>query len=435
MNPLDEKIRERARREDCPVPEGFDRRLQARLAALPEQKRVRPRRLYRGLIAAAAAAALCVAGVAAGPKLVRLAEQGVEGFHNLARQVEPQPFSAEVGASVTDKGYTLKVEGIGVDDAFLTLYYTVTGEAPIPVQDGDPQLLALDLRAEGEELEFWDYDLVTQLEDEHTLRVVQRCPVLAALPDQVELEIYSQELFWRVTGDWSLALTVDKSEPAAKSLVAEPKTVISAEGRKVIVDKVVVAPSGGGIVLTEAGDCPPLEHFVLRDDQGNVLPTKRYGTVSRPILPISNFIEFYGGRTDMESITLIPWIADGESHRVSGGLDDLPLTDEGADNGYTLLSLEVGPTQSTATFQSSGILGESDVYNPEFNLLDREGELADLGRTYLERTREVDTGLWTVTLSYPEAGADQVAQIAGVSFWQPNCMLLEDQAVTIPLTE
>lgn len=113
MNPLDEKIRERARREDCPVPEGFDRRLQARLAALPEQKRVRPRRLYRGLIAAAAAAALCVAGVAAGPKLVRLAEQGVEGFHNLARQVEPQPFSAEVGASVTDKGYTLKVEGIG----------------------------------------------------------------------------------------------------------------------------------------------------------------------------------------------------------------------------------------------------------------------------------------------------------------------------------
>lgn len=75
----------------------------------------------------------------------------------------------------------------------------------------------------------------------------------------------------------------------------------------------------------------------------------------------------------MESITLIPWIADGESHRVSGGLDDLPLTDEGADNGYTLLSLEVGPTQSTATFQSSGILGESDVYNPEFNLLDREG--------------------------------------------------------------
>lgn len=123
------------------------------------------------------------------------------------------------------------------------------------MQDGDPQLLALDLRAEGEELEFWDYDLVTQLEDEHTLRVVQRCPVLAALPDQVELEIYSQELFWRVTGDWSLALTVDKSEPAAKSLVAEPKTVISAEGRKVIVDKVVVAPTGGGIVLTEAGDC------------------------------------------------------------------------------------------------------------------------------------------------------------------------------------
>ena len=27
----------------------------------------------------------------------------------------------------------------------------------------------------------------------------------------------------------------------------------------------------------------------------------------------------------------------------------------------------------------------------------------------------------------------QAEQVAGVCFWQPNCILLEDEAVTIPL--
>ena len=45
----------------------------------------------------------------------------------------------------------------------------------------------------------------------------------------------------------------------------------------------------------------------------------------------------------------------------------------------------------------------------------------------------METGLWTVTISYPDAAEEQIAQTAGVSFSQPNgtIELLEDQAVTI----
>lgn len=73
----------------------------------------------------------------------------------------------------------------------------------------------------------------------------------------------------------------------------------------------------------------------------------------------------------------MPWAADGGTHRVSGSLDDLPLTDEGADNGYTLLSLDVGEEQATAVFRAEGILGLSDAYTPDFGLLNADGaELA-----------------------------------------------------------
>lgn len=439
MTSFDERMRRRAMTEDCTVPEGFEERLGKLLNGLPSREMNRQSRrrraLRQALLIAAVVAALCVGGVVAAPKVLTMAGMDVpEGFGFLAQLMEFQPYSSVSDASVTDQGYTLTVDGIGIDDAFVTLYYTVTGEEPIPMRDGRPEIWSMKLRADGKLLEFWDYDLEAELVDEYTLRVMQRSPVLANLPDTVELEIYTKHLFWNVDGVWSLRLAVDKSVPAAESLVAEPGTTFTMDGREVTVEKVVIAPSGGCLVLSEAGGNPPLTNFVLRDDRGNVLCTDRWGSVGSSFLPVSNFIEFYGGRTDMTSVTLIPWEADGNSHQIRGGLKDLPLTDEGADNGYTLLSLEVGETEVVGVFRSAGILGESDVYNPDFILLDAEGQSVDLGHVkYEERDRDVETGLWTVTLTYPDAAEEAVASVAGVAFWQPSRTLLEDQAVTVLL--
>lgn len=41
--------------------------------------------------------------------------------------------------------------------------------------------------------------------------------------------------------------------------------------------------------------------------------------------------------------------------------------------------------------------------------------------------------MWTVTLSYPDADPAELARAEQLCFWQPNCILLEDEAVTIPL--
>ena len=443
MNEFDKRMRTRARAEDCPIPAGFDGRLEGLLEELPERQAARkPRRLRRTVVAAALAAALCVGGVAAASGVMELiARPG--GFGSAAEGF--QPYSAQVGASVTDQGYTLSLDGIGMDEAFITLYATITGEEPIPKDErGRPELWKLRLRAEGKDLEFWGQDQETEWVDDYTLKVSQRCPVARALPEQVELQVYSNELFWGVFGDWSLNLLVDKSAPDGESLVVEPNQAVTLHGGRWKVSKVVVAPSGGGLVLTGAGENPP-RNFFLRDDQGNYLYEESYGLVSRPLLPVSNFIGFYGGRTDMESLTIVPyeWVSPDEeaadTHRVYGSLDALPLTDGSAEDGYTLLTLDIGEEQAVATFQTGQGLYQYGGYGgsgTDFTLLDGTGAELELGDTYLNRDYDQETGLWTVTISYPDADPAELARAEQVWFWQPNdtIRVLEDQAVTIDLS-
>ena len=443
MNEFDKRMRARASAEDCPIPAGFDGRLEGRLEELPERQAARkPRRLRRTVVAAALAAALCVGGVAAASGVMELiARPG--GFGSAAEGF--QPYSAQVGASVTDQGYTLSLDGIGVDEAFITLYATITGEEPIPkTERGRPELWKLRLRAEGKDLEFWGQDQEIEWVDDYTLKVTQRCPVARALPEQVELQVYSNELFWGVFGDWSLNLLVDKSAPDGESLVVEPNQAVTLHGGRWKVSKVVVAPSGGGLVLTGAGENPP-RNFFLRDDQGNYLYKESYGLVSRPLLPVSNFIGFYGGRTDMESLTIVPYERVSpyeeapDNHQVFGSLDALPLTDGSAEDGYTLLTLDIGEEQAVAAFQTGQGLFQYGGYGgsgTEFGLLDAEGEALELGDTYLNRAYDRETGIWTVTISYPDADPAELARAEQVWFWQPNdtIRVLEDQAVTIDLS-
>ena len=443
MNEFDKRMRARARAEDCPIPADFDGRLEGLLEELPERQAARkPRRLRRTVVAATLAAALCVGGVAAASGVMELiARPG--GFGSAAEGF--QPYSAQVGASVTDQGYTLSLDGIGVDEAFITLYATITGEEPIPkTERGRPELWKLRLRAEGKDLEFWGQDQEIEWVDDYTLKVTQRCPVARALPEQVELQVYSNELFYGVEGDWSLNLLVDKSAPDGESLVVEPNQAVTLHGGRWKVSKVVVAPSGGGLVLTGAGENPP-RNFFLRDDQGNYLYEESYGLVSRPLLPVSNFIGFYGGRTDMESLTIVPyeWVSPYEeaadTHRVFGSLDALPLTDGSAEDGYTLLTLDIGEEQAVAAFQTGQGLFQYGGYGgsgTDFTLLDGDGAELELGDTYLNRAYDRETGIWTVTISYPDADPAELARAEQVWFWQPNdtIRVLEDQAVTIDLS-
>ena len=147
----------------------------------------------------------------------------------------------------------------------------------------------------------------------------------------------------------------------------------------------------------------------------------------------------------MEFLTIVPYervSPDGEpagNHRVFGSLDALPLTDGSAEDGYTLLTLDIGEEQAVAAFQTGQGLFQYGGYGgsgTDFTLLDGDGAELELGDTYLNRTYDRETGIWTVTISYPDADPAELARAERVWFWQPDdtIRVLEDQAVTIDLS-
>ena len=175
-----------------------------------------------------------------------------------------------------------------------------------------------------------------------------------------------------------------------------------------------------------------MTNFVLRDDKGNYLPVISNGSVGGGIGRATNSFEFLGANLDTQSVTLIPCIGPYRSHEVKGALDSLPLTDSSA-GGYTLESLDIDEHRAVATFSFHGPITKS---NAQLSLLLADGTTLDrLTDCFIDYTYDRENGLCITTIEYPDATPEQIAQITGVSFWQPDddLTLLEDQAVTINL--
>ncbi len=130
FDPWDRELRERAQREDCPIPEGFSTRLEEQLERLPERSRGRKwgRRRILVLLAAALALTACTAGTvsialrqntirqvknegAGRWEVIKAEEAGeptpeVHVRENLPGDYEPLPFE-EMLENMSEIGYTL----------------------------------------------------------------------------------------------------------------------------------------------------------------------------------------------------------------------------------------------------------------------------------------------------------------------------------------
>nr|WP_297175469.1 DUF4179 domain-containing protein [uncultured Agathobaculum sp.] len=457
---FDEKLKAEARREGGPLPLGFDERMDALLDTLsagaqPTKKRHAP----RTVVCIGIAAALVVSVAAAAPAVLQMARNAISYFDRNQNseyanyQGKYERFNAAVGMSDTNGGQTLTIDNIAVDDSYLMIFSTLKSETPIELRSGEHVSPSASVEwtaptffveINGELLDTTGpVENEAELVDAYTLTAVQRIALKKLLPDQFDMVLYEGGMSDITQSNFQFAMSVDKSTVAVETLTVKPMQDFTVDistdyqGETIQlhyaprIERVSISPFGSSITLSEAS-ADPLTSFVLRDERGNYLPLLYIGSVGgSEISRATNSFEFIGATLDTQSITLIPYLDEGRSHKVEGTLDSLPLTDNSA-GGFTLESLDIGAERTVAAFS---IRGAVDYTNAQFSLLLANGTPLDrLVDCYMDFTYDRQNALCITTIEYPDATPELLAQVTGVSFWQPNELtLLEDQAVTIVL--
>lgn len=458
---FDEKLKARAQCEGSPMPKGFDERMDALLHDLPEQVTPLKKRCpARTAVCIGIAAALVVGAAAATPAVLQMAQNAIGyftqngGSEYAAYQGKYEKYNAAVGLSATNGDQTLTIDNIAVDDSYMMVFYTLKSETPIALEgtDDNPQTWRTKWTAptffsqiNGKLLDTTGtIENEATMPDAYTLTGVHRIVLKEALPDQFDLVLYDGGSSDINNANFQFEMSVDKSAVAVETLTVEPKQDFtvefdykSANGVTIPIrntpriERVSISPFGSTLALSERAE-NPLTSFVLRDDKGNYLPVISNGSIASTIERVTNTFEFIGADPDTKSVTLIPCIDRGDMHEVKGGLDSLPLTDDSA-CGYTLESLDIGERRAVATFSFRGPVTMSNV---QFSLLLADGTSLDhLTDCFMDFRYDRENELCITTIEYPNATYEQLAQITGITFRQPDddLTLLEDQAVTINL--
>ena len=97
---FDEKLKARAAREQSPIPEDFDSRMDALLDTLPPQVQpARKRRAPRLAVCIGIAAAMVVGAAAAAPAILKMAQGAVNYFTRAARKADIPPCKPSTSGS------------------------------------------------------------------------------------------------------------------------------------------------------------------------------------------------------------------------------------------------------------------------------------------------------------------------------------------------
>lgn len=508
---LDDALKARAHTEGIPIPADFDSRIDALLDTLSTQQQAAQADLSRspdlldssdlpgssGLshssrpqpirsnrtslnrithrlrsfprVAVIAVAAVFVVGAGAAtiaPTVFSLTQGAIRYFQNrqtsdLASQQEKlEHYNAAVELSQTnDRGQTMAIHNIAMDNSYMYIFYTLTSETPIekPGTDDDPshwraKWAAPFFSAEvnGKKL---DNSGIIETEayfiDDYTIEGVYRIVLKETLPDTFDLLLYTEkgELSSEIEKDFQFPLSIDKSTITIDSLFVEPKQDVhfdytmqysngdtAPKQADFRIERVSISPLCSTLTLSKVTE-GRIADFVLRDDKGNYLyccsASGGIGNSTVPGKRQNHVFEFYGADMQTQSITLVPLSGLSMPRKVTGSIDALPLTSDGP-NGLVLEQLDIGEKQATGVFSFKGaVLGGTDMM-----LQDEAGnDLSVDEHVYIERAMDRSTGKLKVTLYYPSATPEAITRIKNVSFWQPNdkLQLLEEQAIMIPL--
>ena len=235
---FDEKLKAHAAREQSPIPEGFDSRMDALLDTLPPQVQpARKRRAPRLAVCIGMAAAMVVGAAAAAPAVLKW-RRAIDYFDQNKHseyadyQGKYEQFNAAVGMSDTNGDQTLTIDNIAVDDSYMLVFYTLKSKTPIELAgtDDEPQSWRVRWTAPGffGQVNGKQLDTTGTVEnerpcrDDYTLTGVHRWRLKDILPDQFDLVLYDGGSSDISQSNFQFEMSVDKSTVAVETLTVEP---------------------------------------------------------------------------------------------------------------------------------------------------------------------------------------------------------------------
>lgn len=462
MDLFDQKIKTYARQEPVSVPEGFDQRIEKKLAELPVRK-VKKTMAFKVLLIAAVFLILSTVTALASPDIQRMA-QGIIAYFSpgqksvySSQQEELQKYNSAVGAVVQDQGITLKIDNVAVDDGYINVFYTVLSNSPITVvgSKNDPLAWRLGWTAPTFFFKANDQELAlpalieheAYLENTTTLKGMERFAVVESLPNNFRLDIFTDQIF-TVRGNWQIALNIDKSAVQTDTLVVTPGIKASVTSgwdqpydHNITVDKVLISPFGSQLVLSEMvknGRNFGEESFALQDDQGrflDIVPSQRFGGLENKTTKITNSYEFLNGNTKMKTLTLIPLASELKKNGSSLAMVTAPLThvpfDLQQDELGTIVvdHVDVNEQGVKITYHSDGILEFATFFLLDQNDRELKNLKLDVDKNVDRQTGQlIDTYTFT---NHPSAA--DIAQITRLGTLTYDLKPRPEEKVVIPL--
>jgi len=467
---LDELLRQRAQREGCPIPEGFDERLEEVLEMTMKEKR-RLRAGARTALAAAVLSAALAVSVSAAALLGAfdfLKEQ--DTFQALGLNEVYDVYAYDVGATaVTPGGDVFTLERAAIDGTFFTAFYTYEYAEPLMSQAefdaldaGDPwaawsaaPFFAL-RGANGEEISLEGYnnsfEVQQYLSDPRTVRGAWRCLLTSPFWETCDgtcltLQGYTWDSAAQAREEFAVELI---SHPNA-SVICTPDVSFplnwAGKEMTIDVDSVKISPLGSLLTLrydaNEGTALGILDAFVLRDkDTGKYIPFARVWTRANSggTDEVMDTYELFGDVRELGSIEhleLVPtWSAKRRSEQITVALRDLPSDDAGnAAGGYAPASYQVSGGRLIVELQPVGAVSatEASLLNG-VTFLDKDGEEV-FDHTSTAKFKDRQTGVITVVTTVEDPDfAGKVKEVDAIAFFAEGYSLLEDRAVTIPIS-
>lgn len=231
-------------------------------------------------------------------------------------------YAESICVSDSKSGYTLTLDNVAADDNFINVFYTISSDKPIDMDNPIPLILCRINGFLANASNNNDSDCYAA--DKYTYKVAYKYNISSLdIPDTFTIELYTpsnknEDVYLDnpdpvvITDDQKkemlyVSAQIDKSKASVNSVtkdVYQPLDSICGNGS--VLEKVIFSPFGNQLVITTPAGIFPHDGFALFDENGKSLDILNTGLLSYSDKESVNSLEFINADSSTEALTIVP---------------------------------------------------------------------------------------------------------------------------------